>query len=143
MGRNATPNAILKKTGSKKVRDHEPEFAGGIGAPPAILTGRALATWHETVAELASVGIGTKVEANALACYCLAVAELYQSLEDIEAHGRIVQTERGFTRNPACLNQNAAMGQIHKFASSFGLTPSSRSKVHGPPKAPTNDFDEI
>ena len=143
MARTPTPNAILKNRGSRRVRKSEPEFTGGIGAPIRELSGVALTTWKEVSAELASVGIGSRVEAAALTCYCEAVADFVQACNDLDRMGMVVQTERGYTRNPACLIKNAAMQMIAKFASEFGLTPASRAKVQGPPKEEANEFDDF
>jgi P27 family predicted phage terminase small subunit len=52
----------------------------------------------------------------------------------------VTQTERGYTRNPASLIKNAAMGMIAKFAGEFGLTPSSRSKLVVAKKPEDNPF---
>ncbi len=143
MGRTATPNAILKKRGSAKARPDEPEFVGGFGKPSPLLSGVALDTWIVTAAELESVGLGSVVERAALECYCHAVAAFQQANTDIERLGSVVQSERGYTRNPACLNQNAAMSQILKFAAQFGLTPASRNKVKGAKKEESNPFADL
>lgn len=143
MGRTATPNAILLQRGSKKARTNEPEFSGGFGSPPISLTGIALDAWEETAGELESIGLGSVVERTALECYCHAVAAFHQANKDIAELGSVVQSERGYTRNPACLNQNAAMSQILKFAMQFGLTPASRSKVQGAKKEERNEFADL
>ena len=143
MGRQATPNVILIKSGSKKVRDNEPDFSGGFGEPPPSLHGVALDAWIETAGELEMVGLGSVVERTALECYCHAVAAFHQANNDIAELGSVVQSERGYTRNPACLNQNAAMGQILKFAIQFGLTPASRNKVKGSKKEESNPFEDL
>lgn len=137
------PNAIKKLSGSKYYNPNEPEYSPGIGEPPPILTGLALACWHETVKELDSVGIGTKVESYALACYCMAVKSLHDAETEISKHGLIVQTERGFTKNPAFTIQSTAMVAILRFANAFGLTPASRGTVTASPKKTANPFDVI
>lgn len=139
----AVPNVILKARGSKKARKNEPEFAAGIGQPIRPLSGVALETWNEVSQELASVGIGSRVEAAALTCYCEAVADFVMACDEIDRLGMVTQTERGFTRNPACLIKNASMQMIAKFAGEFGLTPSSRSKVQGPAKTEVNPFAHL
>lgn len=143
MGRPPTPNQILKKRGSKHVRNHEPEFKPGIGDPPAVLRGVALDVWNETVAELKTAGIGSRVEAHTLSCYCQAVADFSAAQHEIDRDGMTVVTERGMTKHPAFTIKTQAWAAIHKFASAFGLTPSSRAKVHGPPKEDENEFDEF
>ncbi len=139
----AVPNAILKKRGSKKSRRYEPVLEGGIGAPIRPLSGVALATWNEVSEELAAVGIGSRVESAALTCYCEAVADFVMACDEIDRLGMVTQTERGYTRNPACLIKNASMQMIAKFAGEFGLTPSSRSKLQVAPKNEDNEYDKF
>lgn len=143
MARPKTPNAIHKLTGSKHVRKDEPEFEAGLGKPPPEIHGRSLQVWHEMVAELKKVGIGSRVEAHALAEYCDAVAQSEECRKILKAEGLVATTERGLTRHPASMIQAAASLRILKFASEFGFTPSSRGKIHGPPKEEKNDFSEF
>lgn len=137
----ATPNSVLKARGSRRVRSNEVEFDPGLGEPIRPLSGVALETWNEVVEELAAVGIGSRVEAAALTCYCEAVADFVMACDEIDRLGMVTQTERGYTRNPACLIKNASMQMIAKFAGEFGLTPSSRAKVQGPPKKEANEYE--
>jgi len=139
----ATPNAILKNRGSRKARKNEPEFEAGIGMPIRPLSGVALSTWNEVSVELAAIGIGSRVESAALTCYCESVADFVMACDEIDRLGMITQTERGYTRNPACLIKNASMQMIAKFAGEFGLTPSSRSKIKVKTNEEINEYDEF
>ena len=143
MGRTPTPNALLKSRNSKKARKDEPVLTGGFGDPPHLMPEAAKETWRATASELEKIGIGSSVERSALECYCYAVEAFHQANRDIANLGSVVQSERGYTRNPACLNQNAAMSQILKFATQFGLTPASRGKLPPAPKKEDNPFDEF
>lgn len=127
----------------KATREGEADFSSGLGEPPSTLGGIALATWTETARELELVGIGSVVARTSLECYCRAVEAFHRANDDIEELGSVVKSERGYTRNPACLNQNAAMGQILKFAIQFGLTPASRGKIQGKAHTEINEFEEL
>ncbi len=118
-----------------------PKFISNLGDPPAVLQGVALQVWQDTVPELKTAGIGTRVEANALACYCQAVADFHAAQAEINRLGLVVQTERGFTKNPACTIKNQAFQLILKFANAFGLTPASRGKVAFTPPPKPSRFD--
>lgn len=100
-----------------------------IGDAPEILDGRALEEWHSVTAEMELIGIGSRVESTVLACYCLAVQQVEDARAAIKDHGLIVQTERGWTKNPACSIMNSAMALVRQFATEFGFTPVSRGKV--------------
>lgn len=133
-GRKPKPNVIHIATGSKNVRKNEPKPTTPLGKPPSILEGRALEEWHTLAAELNEIGIGTKIEATSLACYCLAVQQLEDAREEVKRLGLVVMTERGFVKNPATTIMNSAMTQIRQFAMEFGLTPVSRARVKTAPK---------
>jgi len=134
-GRKPKPNVIHIATGSKNVRKNELTPTSPIGKPPTILEGRALEEWSIQVAELEAIGIGTKIEATALACFCLAVQQLEDAREEVKRNGLVVFTERGAVKNPAVTIMNSAMTQIRAFAIEFGMTPCSRGRVKVTPPA--------
>ena len=143
MARPLTPNAILKKRGSKHVRDDEPEFSEGIGEPPAILEGRALEVWSELTAELLNVQVGTRVDAYALSELCQAVAQSEECARIISEDGLSHTTERGIVKHPLTSVQSAASMRVLKYSSAFGLTPTARGKISAPKKAEANPYDSI
>ena len=111
--------------------------------PPADFDGIALAKWEEISALLVERGHWEASDAGPLRILCLSYAAHDQATQTIKQMGDVLQSERGFTRNPACLNQNAAAGTIAKLSAQFGLTPVSRSKIKGGGKPTENDFDRI
>ena len=111
--------------------------------PPADFDGIALAKWEEISALLVERGHWDASDAGPLRILCLSYAAHDQATQTIKQMGDVLQSERGFTRNPACLNQNAAAGTIAKLSAQFGLTPVSRSKIKGANKKEANDFDTI
>jgi P27 family predicted phage terminase small subunit len=120
-----------------------PKFNSILGDPPAVLRGHALQVWEDTAAELQTAGIGTRVEANALSCYCQAIADFHAAQAEIDRLGLVVITERGAVKNPAVTIKNQAMLMIHKFASSFGLTPASRDRVAFTAPKDHNPFEAL
>lgn len=115
----------------------------GIGPPPAEFTGVALEKWKELSKILDERGTATTDDRGVLQILCLAYAAHHKATETIERYGDILQSERGWTRNPACLNQNGAAGTIAKLSAQFGLTPASRGKLKAPPKEEAGDFDDF
>lgn len=140
MARKPIPNETLKNRGSRRARKSEPEFSGELGRPVRELSGFALDQWKFYVSELDKAKIGSRIDSAALTALCEAWGDFDAACTEIEKSGTVVETERGMTRNPACLNKNQAMVLIAKLSSEFGFTPSSRAKVQGPAKAPENDF---
>ncbi len=111
--------------------------------PPSDFDGVALEKWNEISELLFSRGHWEASDAGPLRILCLAYAAHDQATHTIQTMGDVLQSERGFTRNPACLNQNAAAGTIAKLSAQFGLTPVSRSKIKGGNQPLANDFDDI
>ena len=143
MPRPLTPNAILKKRGSKHVRESEPEFSEGIGKPPAIIQGRALEVWNELTKELQEVQVGTRVDAYALSELCQAVAQSEDCARIIEEDGLSHKTERGIVKHPLTSVQSQASMRILKYSSAFGLTPTARGKITAPKKVEENPLAEF
>jgi P27 family predicted phage terminase small subunit len=111
-------------------------------APPDF-QGVALAKWNEIAQILSDRGDWTESVRGLVRILCLAYAAHDQATQTIERMGDVLESERGFTRNPACLNQNAAAGTIAKLSAQLILSPfaMSRHKVAAKPSA--NDFDDI
>jgi P27 family predicted phage terminase small subunit len=118
-----------------------PEFEIGKYPAPSVLQGLALEVWNETIPELEKAGISNRVEANALACYCQSVADFNLAQAEVDRLGLVVQTERGYTKNPAVTIKAGAMDKILRFAIQFGLTPMSRSKIKMKDQPEENEFD--
>ncbi len=140
-GAKQKSNIVHLATGSKHARPLEPKYKTPVGKPPEILSGVGLETWEKIAAEMTIAGTISNVDAEALLAYCTAVQDLYDTYEDIETHGRIVETERGLVKNPAFTIRATALTQIKAFACEFGLTPASRGKVQGTPEPKKNRFE--
>lgn len=114
-----------------------------IGPPPSDFVGVALEKWKEVSAILNERGTATSDDRGALQILCLAFAAHQRATETIERMGDVLESERGFTRNPACLNQTGAAGTIAKLSAQFGLTPASRGKLKTPQKQEANPFESL
>jgi len=144
MGRPMTPNAILKKRGSRRVRENEPEFEGGIGDPPAGMGGVALDTWREFVGELTAAGVVlTQIDRRNVINLCEAAQHCHDAQEDIKAQGLKAMTERGETKNQSFTIQTTAATTFLRISSAYGCTPASRGKVVVPKKPKANKFDDL
>jgi P27 family predicted phage terminase small subunit len=81
-----------------------------------------------------------------LAVYCEAWAEWVDAREHLAEEGSvIIAAKSGYAMpNPYVAIGNSAREAIRKFASEFGMTPSSRSRIHvESPTAPIDPFDEF
>lgn len=71
-----------------------------------------------------------KIDAAQLAFYCITYAR-WQDAEDlVQSEGILIQTQSGnVIQHPALGVANTAMKMCHRFASEFGLSPSTRRKM--------------
>ena len=144
MARPLTPNAILKKRGSTRVRKNEPEFVGDIGEPPAEMDGVALETWHQFVGQLSAAGVQlTQIDRRNVINLCEAAQHCHDAQEDIKANGLKAITERGETKNQSFTIQTTAATTFLRISSAYGCTPASRGKVTVPTKPKPNKFADL
>jgi P27 family predicted phage terminase small subunit len=132
--------------GKRPINKNEPQ-PGGFPNCPRHLSNEAKAEWKRISKELSRLGLLTSVDRAALAAYC-------------SAYGRWVEAERGLQKSAALIVKapsgqpiqnpfvsiiNAALDQMRKFLTEFGMTPSSRSRlqVQMTPQTPADEWSEI
>ncbi len=138
-GRRPKPTAIKElegNPGKRALNKSEPKPNRLTRAPvcPQFLKGLARTQWNKMAPQLARLGVLTNIDLDALARYCT----LYQRWRDAEREvarlGVIIRTTNGnLVQNPHLNVANRCNEQLNSLAAEFGLTPSSRSKVHAEP----------
>jgi P27 family predicted phage terminase small subunit len=146
-GRRPTPTAtkILNgNPGKRPINKSEPKFSG-IPTCPKHLDKAAKAEWKRVAAELTAAGLLTTVDRAALAAYCSAWSRWIGAETNIQKFGTVIKSPKsGFPiQNPYVGVANTALDQMRKFAVEFGMTPSSRSRIHvaGENSDPTAAFE--
>jgi len=131
-GRKPLPSAIkiLKgNPGKRPINMNEPK-PSGIATCPEHLNALAREEWNRVSTELIALGLLTSVDRAAFAAYCAAYARWVDAEEKLAQTAAVVRTQSGNAiQNPYVGVANRAMEIMHKFASEFGLTPSSRSRL--------------
>lgn len=130
------------------------EFSPDVDIPdcPPWLWAEAKKEWKRITPELERYGLISKIDRAALTLYCQAwseyvwakkqlakkMAEAAKAAEEAEKNGKVytggdgfmLPTPNGsFTYSPYWVAANKAADQVDKFLQSFGLSPSSRSRV--------------
>jgi len=144
-GRKPVPTRLKLVRGNPGKRapsKNEPKPTGN-AACPSWLDGYARSTWERMSKELRAIGLLTKVDRDAFACYCLAVERLKDATKILADEGLVIQTEKGQVAHPACLITNKAAAEIKAFAAEFGLTPSARCRIDVGPKAEDNSDEDF
>jgi P27 family predicted phage terminase small subunit len=153
-GRKPLPENVRQLRGNpgKSKPINEPKPAPKMPTCPSWLPSEAKNEWKRVTVELDRIGMLTLVDRGALASYCEAWAMLKKAEEEIHRHGivhyrvlrevtdedgNVVQLVAAVERNPATMIAHQALSHIRAFASEFGLTPSSRSRINVP--KPTED----
>jgi P27 family predicted phage terminase small subunit len=145
MSNRPKPTALKRlegNPGKRPLNDSEPSYAVEAPEKPVIvmLYPEASAEWDRVVPELVASGVMTRVDLAALTCYCLAWAHVAQAEVEIHAHGILVPVmvedadgayidSGNRKKNAAVTVLNESMRNVRAFASEYGITPASRTKV--------------
>ena len=126
------------KLNLKNRNEPQPEF--GVPELPTILAGEALLEWHRITAELLALGLVTKVDRAALAAYCQAWGRWIEAEEHLKNEPIVFKSPSGYpVLSPWWIIASKAMEQMRSFLTEFGLSPASRSRVHGVAPKPKLD----
>ena len=147
-GRRPLPTAVKAlrgNPGKRKPNDSEPIPVAGDPLMPAGLSEAAAAEWHAMIPCLRMMGILTPVDRAALAGYCYAYDIWMLASKDVQEFGVMIKdpvmgrkgTPEEFEviayitkKNPAVAVANEALKTMKSYLVEFGMTPSSRSKLH-------------
>lgn len=132
-GRKPTPTAIKElegNPGKRKLNENEPRPERKAPACPKWLDKDARKEWHRLSKKMEALGVLTEVDMAAFAGYCQSYARWKEAEEFISQHGSIVRTPSGYWQQvPQVSIAQTYMKQMGKFATEFGLTPASRSRL--------------
>jgi P27 family predicted phage terminase small subunit len=143
-GKKPLPTFLKLVKGAPKDRINQKEAVPpkGMPTPPKHLSDVARAEWDRIARDLYDIGILTKVDGATLAAYCQAYGRWQQAEELLaeyaernpSAKGLVVATKSGnIIHNPLLGVANKAMGDMVRFATDLGITPSARSRVAATP----------
>jgi len=146
-GRKPKPTAIKKLAGNPGKRplnasEPQPPVPDSTPYAPRFLNADGKKEWRRIVGILMDLGLYTEVDRAALAMYCQAWGRwVHAERKCGELADKIVATtDKGYSHLHAWrLEANKAQAQLLKAMTEFGMTPSSRSRVHvsGEPTEPS------
>ena len=139
-----TPTAILESRGSSvpaRKRASEPKPKGRIGSAPKRLSGEEKSVWKQVIKDLEEMGVGRRPDTRILERYCVEFVLYWKDCEFIRENGTTYSLNDD-SGNEKCVAQYPQVGAMHKRAATllrieqeFGLTPSSRSRLHVEPES--------
>lgn len=134
-GRKPKPTAIKllegdRGKGRRPLNPNEPIPPKGEIECPDWLLDDAKLEWARLAPSLEAMGVLTMADLAAFMGYCQAYARWKEAEEFIQQHGLVFQTPSGYVQqvpHVSIAQQNLKVMQ--SFATEFGLTPSSRSRI--------------
>lgn len=135
-GRKPTPT-VLKilagNPGKRPLPENEPAAPRGKPRCPDHLKGEAKKEWGRICRELESMGLLHVTDRAAIALYCQLYAQWVEAIEKIGTDVVIKMPNGWPAPNPYLPVANKAAAQMVKLLTEFGLTPSSRTRIHAQP----------
>ena len=159
-GRKRKPSKIHLLQGTNRphrINPSEPEIEPAMLEPPAHIKGAALIELNRIIPLLFANGIVTALDLYPIACYCDAVRtyiEATEALESADGRQRLIALIQKETKDgqkitlkvvkiPLISIRNEAMVIIRSFASEYGLTAASRSRVSVKKKESTTGWEKF
>jgi len=125
---------------SDRLNPHEPETKPAIPRCPEHLGPEAKREWRRLAPQLARMGLLTRIDRAALALFCQAWARWVEAEEALKRYGVMVKSPNGFPmQSPYLAVANKAMEQMRALLAEFGMSPSSRTRVHATPQVDEED----
>ena len=141
-GRKPTPTALRVLRGNPRkrpvnAREPKPAPLAAID-PPTWLDGDAQAEWRRLAPLLSRLGVLTETDADALAAYCEAWTTWKQATQKMRRDGLVVEGKGGAFVSPYVKIAHQSLALMRAFLTEFGMTPSSRARIHTATEAPTS-----
>jgi P27 family predicted phage terminase small subunit len=132
---------VLRGNPSKRaLPTHEAKPAVKLPPAPKHLSVEARREWRRTGKELLRLGLVTTLDRGMFAGYCQAWGRLVEAEEQLRKFGTVIKAPSGFlVQSPYLAIANRALEHMTKIAVEFGMSPSSRSRVHA--AAPAEELD--
>jgi P27 family predicted phage terminase small subunit len=117
----------------------QPQRLDGVPEPPPHLQGFAAEEWRRLAPEMHFLGLLTVLDLTIFEVYCMsyghwrAAEELLATMraEEPETSGLVVDGQGGRqVQNPVLAIARQAAADVLQFGREFGMTPSSRSRIH-------------
>lgn len=148
-GRPRKPTALHKLEGTyrpDREPKHQPTPDARVPDCPADLAGIARETWMHYAPLLGSAGLLTLADEAGFRLFCEAAALYDEACRVLADEGLTYTTPTGQVKpRPEVGIRDVAVRDMKSLMTEFGMTPSSRSRIHVEPPAATepSEWDEI
>ncbi len=128
----------------------QPPTPGDVPMPPEWLEAYAKGEWRTLAPILHGLGLLTEADLTFFAAYAQSYARWRSAEEWLSANSETVILRdkdgkvRSIVRAPQAVTAQAALADMNRFGSQFGLSPSSRTSIGGAePAKPENKFTKL
>jgi P27 family predicted phage terminase small subunit len=146
-GRKPKPTSLRilnGNAGKRPLNPDEPKPPAVIPKPPKMIQGEARKEWWRMGRLLYDAGLLTKIDGPALTAYCQPWATYCEAWEEIRRSGLVIKSSKNQPMiNPFLKVANIAQAQWTRMLIEFGLTPSSRSRVHVEKPVEESEFQKL
>lgn len=97
--------------------------------------------WEMLAPQLEELGLLTQVDGGALESACVNYARAVDADAIVKKKGLVIKTPFGPKTNPAISISLKSWNAFRMFATEFGLTPASRSRLNAPAKPVVDDVE--
>lgn len=141
-GPSPKPSRLKELAGNPGKRPLHPDLLVPAGAPdcPDHLSEEGKSEWARVTNELEQIGILSSVDRAALTLYCQAWDRWRKAEEALEKDGLVITAPSGYpVQNPHIAIANKSLVVMKGLLCEFGLTPSSRTRLHVPEREEADD----
>lgn len=139
-----------KSATNQAARAQGQSWEAAVPEPPEWLESYAKGKWREAAPPLHRMGLLSEVDLSFFAAYCQSYARWRAAEEWISENGGTILLRdkdgkaRSVVRAPQAITAQAALADMNRFGSQFGLSPSSRTSIGGAkPAKPENEFARL
>lgn len=128
------------------IQEPQPDLVEQNVKPSFKLSPVARRHFTKTLKALEDAKITTYIDIDALSAYCEAFATYVEATAQLRREGLMAETLNGTPmKHPMTLIADKAVAVMLKYQVEFGMTPSSRTRIHatGAKDKPSNPFDKF
>ncbi len=98
--------------------------------------------WQQVASHLQEAGVLTVMDVQALKLYCRIYAKWQESNEKLDEYGPVIKTKTGHPAlSPYFKISQKYLDQLLVILREFGMTPSSRTRIHTNSDKPDDDYE--
>jgi len=151
-GRKPVPTKTLETRNTFKInpnrkRPNEPEPPTSKPKLPRYLGATAKTAWKKLYKVLDEMSLLSSADHLSMELYAQAYQDYRKACVNVEKFGQVIVTVKGgrtyAARNPFDIVQERKALLLVRLLTEFGLTPSSRARVHAMPKQKNDPFTEF